>query len=359
MPIHEHAATLVQLMNECLLIASTSLDLIEKINNYVDPILELSLQFLKPRACDQIELQNDENQYYNRVELLFLDSSNRLPCARTQFAYMLRNSTKQPGISAIMITKCLTMLNHGPADLKLGCLTMLFMLLETSFASELQRTSSALDAAIKCVGDNPVAFAYILMFISKMPQQSNILENLPLTQECIVEQVRHPIVQAVLETVLQNLIARNKKVMSLLAPRILQRTCELEDVQSLTTLMALVNECFLSKEKISLAIDVSTKTMLRVIRSLDLDEVYKGFNSRAIQTLLEILENTFGPLLKGEKEALAIIGQPELHSYLIDLICQILQYLGERVNNSNVTVVDELILKTFETYIILKKRKLQ
>ena len=344
-PIHGHAATLVQLITECLLISSTSLDLIEKINTFVDPILELALVYIKPRACDEMELVDDQSQYYNRIELLFMDTSNRLACARSQFAYLLRNSTKQPGISAIMITKCLHMLNHGPEDMRLGSLTMLFLLLDTSHAVELKRTAMWLDAGIKAVSSNPVGLAYMLMIISQLSSSSKILEQLPLMQESLLANLQHHIVQRSLEIVLQTLIKKHKTTVACLAPCILRQTCEMPDIQSITTLMTLVNECFSSKSTETLAIDIAAKTIMKVVHQLDFDSIYSGPFSRAFQALLDIFDNSFGPVLQGDKEALEKLQRINADSQITLLLREVLKTLGKKITSSNISIIDDLIFK--------------
>lgn len=346
-------------MNECLLIASTSLDLIEKINAYVNPILELALIYLQPRACDEIEMNSDPMQYYNRIELLFLDSSNRLPCARSQFAYLLRNSTKQPGIASIMITKCLKILTQDSPQLNLGCLTLLFLLLDTSYIAELHRSASIIDLGIKSIASNPVAFSYVLMMISQMPEKCKILEHLPLTQDFLLQNLPHKIVQKTLEVAFQHIIRSNRDTIVRLATPLLQQVCETSDMQSLLILMGFVNECLAKKAIETLSIDLAAKTIFKVITNLDFENCYSATFGKSMQSLMELFDCTFGLVYKAVPEAILRMRNNEIHDQVIVLLSEMLHHLGSKVSNSNINIIDDLIFKILVVILVIKDSKPQ
>lgn len=356
-----YSATQVQLLNESILLSSTSLDLIEKMNHYSDALLRLAFSFTRPRRSDKEQMKEELNQFITRMTSHFSESAAKIPCARSQFANLLRSSAKAIGLVACMVTRTVDeMTKCETQDGLLGSLTVLALLFHTSYNGNLKRVSNQLNQAFLRFSDNPHGIAYCLILFSQMPKNSDFFIHMPALMDVVVINLPCSIVQDTLSLVLPTMIRYHRDITLKLMPRLLEECTKCSELKSLSTLVVLCNECIptMSNSKF-LGTELAVRALHKLISAINLKNLrYDSQFSFTYQSILDIFHSSFGWILKRDSQAIAEFKANDPDLAQVQMLDEVLLTLCPQVSESNISLLDDLIFSLISVCVILTSSSL-
>lgn len=346
-------------MNETLLLSSTSLDHINQINNQSDSILKLAFDFLKPREYDQSELLHETNQFYNRISCFFSDSSYKMPCARSQFANLLRTTVKIIGLSPVMITKTVAELNSPDQSIMIGGFTVLAVLLHETYRGELSRISNLIEQTCKRFSSNPIAAAYCFLLFSHMPRISRIFDAVPSLLDNLLANIDHSICQDSVACSIQEMCRLHPEAVDKIFPRLIEMSSRQEDPERLKLLLVLCNNCNLKAGELQdISAKETTKAVLNMIKSIEFSTYW---NTRDLTSVIEPIEelfaNAFCWVLQREREPISMLVASDKELIVLNSLYQILVILGQHLNEKSVPVMQDFIFMLMRVVIQISKRR--
>lgn len=342
------------------MLSSTSLDLIEKMNHYSRSLLHLAFAYTRPRRSDRDQMREEPNQFITRISSLFSDSAAKIPCARSQFANLLRSSVKAIGLGAFMVTRTVEEIQSSSEDNLLGSMTVLALLLHTSYASNLKRVSQKLNQALAGLASNPLAASYCLITFSQLPKNSEFFIHVPALMEIVVANLRYGIMQESLSLTLPTMIRSHREITLKLMPQLLEECTKCTELKSLSTLVVLCNECIPTMSNSQfLGTELAVKALHKLISSIDLNELqYDSRFSYTYQSILDIFHSSFGWILKRDHKAIESLKQSDPDLTQVGMIDQVLLLLCPQVTEANVSLLDDLIFSLTRVSIVLAGSRL-